>query len=311
MSSKTYWENVPYTDLINDFFGAKPKDVDGIANTSAMYYREFLLKKVFAILEWKNLPEIWDVDYMNSVLFIDGHFIITDTSAGVLPLKSGLTGINFFEEPTKAIVANPVLGNFERVIDETCAVVRLQYNYCGIEKMLRRYSCLLAMCDSSIAVNLMNSKVTFIGLANGKKQADSMKLMYDQLSCGEPAVFVNDDTINESKFFFNHVRENFVANDIQDLKRSIVAEFLSEIGINNQNIEKKERLITDEVNANNEEISCNVEHWIVNIRKGIEKANELFGLNIEVNIKNFEPVVTQPQTSADRQEGSETNEEAD
>lgn len=293
MSHATYWDNVPYTDLINDFFATRPKDVDGVANLSALYYREFLLKKVFAILDWKNIPENWDVDYMNEHLFLDGLFIITDTSAGVLPLQAGLSGINVFNHPTHAIVANPVLGSFDRIIDETCAVVKLQYNYTGIDKMLRRYSCLLAMCDSSIAVNLMNSKVTFIGLADSKQQSDDMKLMYDKLSCGEPAVFVKKDQINESSFFFNHVKENYVAGDIQELKRSIISEFLSEIGINNNNIEKKERLITDEVNANNGEIRCNVQHWISNIKQGVEVANRLYGLGLDVSLKKFEEAPTQ------------------
>lgn len=295
MGLSDYWENVPYTDLVNDFFGARPKDVDGIANTSALYYREFLLKKVFAILEWKNIPDNWDVDYMNSHLFLDGLFCITDTSAGILPLSCGTTGLNVFNHPTKCIIANPVLGNFERVIDETCALIKLQYNYKGIDNMLRRYSYLLAACDSSIAVNLMNSKVTFIGLAEDKKQAESMKYMYDQISCGEPAVFVKKDQINETSFYFNHVKENFVANDIQELKRSIVNDFLSEIGINNQNFEKKERMITDEVNANNEEVSCNVTHWIENIKEGIDAANRLYSLGLSVDIKKFEPEVKTAQ----------------
>ena len=307
MSLATYWDNVPYTDIVDDFFATKPKDVDAIANTSAFYYREFLLKKVFAILDWKNIPENWELDYLNTHLFLDGHVIICDTAMGVLPLRSGLTGINVFEEPTKAIIANPVLGNFEKVIGETCALVKLQYNFKGIDTMLRRYSALLAMCDSAIAVNLMNSKVAFVGMASSKKQAESMKLMYDQISCGEPAVFVNENDITQSNFFFNHVKENFVATDIQDLKRSIVAEFLSEIGINNQNIEKKERLISDEVNANNEEISCNVTHWIENIKIGIDQANKLFGLNVEVDIKDFAPE-ERPQL---QEKGSEDNEETD
>lgn len=292
MSHANYWENVPYTDLINDFFAAKPKDVDGVANSSALYYREYLLKKVFAILDWKNIPKTWDVDYMNEHLFLDGLFIITDTSAGILPLAAGLTGINVFNHPTRAIVANPVLGNFERVIDETCAVVKLQYNYCGIDNMLRRYSYLLASCDSAIAVNLMNSKVTFIGLAESKQQSDDMKLMYDKISCGEPAVFVKRDQIDSNSFFFNHVKENYVASDIQELKRSIVSEFLTEIGINNNNFEKKERLITDEVNSNNEEINCNVEHWLNNIKEGVAVANRLFDLNIDVSLKNFGDALT-------------------
>lgn len=296
MSIHSYWENVPFTDLVNDFFAARPKDVDGIANASALYYREFLLKKVFAILDWSNVPDYWDIDYMNEHLFLDGMFCITDTSAGILPLSCGVAGLNVFNHPTRCIIANPVLGNFERTIDENCALVKLQYNFVGIDKMLRRYSYLLAACDSGIAVNLMNSKVAFIGLAENEKQAKSMELMYDQISCGKPAVFVKKDQISETSFFFNHVKENYVADSIQELKRAIVNEFLSEIGINNQNIEKKERLITDEVNANNAEISCNVQHWLDNINKGVDVANRLYNLGLSVNLRSFEEEGSQGQT---------------
>ena len=283
-----YWDNVPYADLVDEFFASRPKEVDGVANASALYYREFLLKKVYAIFEYNNMPDFWDLDYMQEGIFLDGKIIITDTSAGVLPLKCGLTGINVFNHPTRAIIANPVLGNFEKSLED-CSLVKLQYNYRGIDKLLRRYSYMLSACDSAIAVNLMNSKVAFIAMASDKKQAETMKLMYDEISCGKPAVFVSSNDIKESNFFFNHVKENFVATEIQDLKRDIVAEFLTEIGINNQNIEKKERLITDEVNANNEEISCNIEHWYTNIKAGIDKANELYGLDIKFKIKDYSP----------------------
>lgn len=281
------WENIPYSDLINEFFATKPSEVDGIMNKSSAYYQEFMIKKVLSIFDWGGIPDNWDPDYMQMHLFLDGSFIITDTEVGVIPLNAGLTGHNVFNQPTTAVVANVVLGNFERTIDETCALVKLQYNYCGIGNILRRYAAMLAMCDSSICVNLMNSKVSFIGLAESKAQANTMKKMYDDISCGKPAVFVKETQVNEASFFFNHVKENFVADTIQDLKRSIINEFLSEIGINNQNIEKKERLITDEVNANNDEIESNVTHWLLNIRKGLKKANELYGLNLSVKLRSF------------------------
>ena len=285
--SDTFWERIGFDDLKRNFFARKPKDVDGIANTSAFYYREWMLKKIFGRFEWRGVPDNWDLDYMQTALFIDGLFCITDTSMGILPLACGVAGINVFNHPTEAYIANPVLGSFRRVIDEDCAIVKLQYNYKGCGVMLDRYSALLAMCDSSIAVNLMNSKVTFVGLATSKAQAESFKQMYDKISMGEPAVFVNGDAINQEKFFFNNVKQNFVADDIQLLKRKLVNEFLSEIGINNANLDKRERLNSEEVRANNEEIYCNVEHWLENIEEGLEAANKLFDLDLSVRLKDF------------------------
>ena len=281
------WENVPFQDLIRNFFARKPKDVSGIANTSAAYYRQWMLKKIFGRFEFSGIPDNWDMDYMLECLFIDGLFCITDTSMGILPLQCGVTGINVFNKPTEAIIANPVLGNLRRIIDEDCIIIKLQFDYKGVGWMLDRYSARLAMCDSSISVNLLNSKVTFIGLASSKTQSESMKKMYDMISMGEPAVFVNGDQINQEKFFFNNVKQNFVADDIQLLKRKIVNEFLSEIGINNANLDKRERLNSEEVNANNEEMYCNVEHWLENIKEGLDGANRLYGLALDVKLKDF------------------------
>ena len=274
------WNEVRFEDLLSNFFARKPKEVDGLANTSAMYYRDWMIKKLLGRFEISGIPDNWDYDYFMTALFVDGLFTITDTEMGVLPLQCGVTGINVFNHPTEVNVANPVLGSFRRVIDEDCVVVKLQYNYKGVNTMLDRYAALLAMCDSSISVNLMNSKVTFIGLASSKAQAETMKKMYDDISMGKPAVFVRGDQVNGENFFFNNVKNSFVADDIQLVKRKLVNEFLTEIGINNANLDKRERLVESEVEANNSEILCNVQHWLDNIREGFYKANEMFGLSL-------------------------------
>ena len=77
--------DVPFSDLLNNFFARKPKDVDGVANTSNLYYREYLLKKILSRFEFSGLPEFWDVDYFLEVLFLDGKICITDTGLGVIP----------------------------------------------------------------------------------------------------------------------------------------------------------------------------------------------------------------------------------
>lgn len=280
--------DVPFQDLLNNFIAKKPKDVDGVANSSSIYYREWLLKKILSRFEFKNIPSFWDSDYFLEVLFLDGHVCITDTAMGVLPFKCGLTGIGVFEQPTKCIVANPVLGSFERTIDVDCALLRLQYNYGGAGWMINRYATLLAMCDSGVAVNLMNSKAAYVFKAASKGQADTIKKLYDNITAGQPAVFVGESGALNSENVFNlPVRENFVADDIQLLKRKIVNEFLTEIGINNANLDKRERLNTEEVNANNDEIYANIQHWFDNLKDGVERINKLYDLGISVSIRNF------------------------
>lgn len=280
--------SVPFRDLLNQFFARKPSDVDGVANTSHLYYREFLLKKILSRFEFDGIPSGWELDYFLEHLFLDGKICITDTAMGVIPLKCGLTGIGVFEQPTTAIIANPVLGNLERTIDVDCAVVRIQYNYGGAGWIINRYATMLAMCDSAVAVNLMNTKVTYVFKANSKAQAATMQKMYDDITMGKPAVFVGDNgALSNENVFVMPAKQNFIADDVQLLKRKIINEFLTEIGINNTNLDKRERLTDDEVNANNDEVLANIQHWYDNISDGIEKANKLFNLDLSVKVREF------------------------
>ena len=59
--------------------------------------------------------------------------------------------------------------------------------------------------------------------------------------------------------------------------------FDTEIGIPNANTDKRERLVTDEVNANNVETASRCEMWLESIKAGMEKANNMFGLSLDVD----------------------------
>lgn len=257
-------------------------------------YRNWCLKKLFGAFDFGGIPETWDYDYWLTNLFMHGYIAITDTSIGVIPLRCGVTGINAFDHPTQAIFANPVLGNFERNLfgdnpATDCALVKLQYDYNGAMPIVDRYSALLALCDNSIAVNLRNSKVAFIGFVSSKQQAASLEKMYASIDSGKPAVYVKrGDGLTSEDIYYNHVRETYIANDVQLLKQSIKNDFLTEVGLNNANTDKRERLVVDEVNANNNEIQANVQHWLDNIKEGLTRANKLFGLNLSVKLRKFD-----------------------
>ena len=273
------------SDMMRDFTSTYPKKVDP-ASTSFSYYCRTLFRKAMSIYEFSGMPEYWDYDYFVSKLLANGFIAITDTELGVLPLECGVSGINVFNHPTDVIIANPVLGSLRRVIDESAALVKIAYDYRGILDIVYRYAYMLSECDSSISVNLMNSKVAFIGLCETKQTANSMKSMYDMISRGDPAVFVKGSQINQDTILYNHVKENFIAGDLQMLKRKIMSEFLTEIGVNNANTDKRERLTDNEVEANDSEIQLNAGYWLDNIREGLNKANQLYPLNLSVKLKN-------------------------
>lgn len=280
-------KSVSYSDLIRNFFARKPKEVDGVANTSQTYYRQYLLKKILSRFEFKNIPEKWELDYFLWHLFVDGAICITDTEVGIIPQKCGLTGIGIYEQPIECIIASPVLGSFRRTIGEDCEIIKLQYDYQGVNWILDRYSALLAMCDSSIAVNLMNTKATYIFKCANKGQSETIKAMYDEITCGKPATFIGETAFDKESIYIMPAKQNFIADDVQLLKRKILNEFLTDIGINNTNLDKRERLTDDEVNANNDEVKANVQHWLDNIKEGLTRVNDMYSLDLDVDLREF------------------------
>ena len=270
-------------DLRRKFFRSSPKDVDAQMNESTFFYKERMLRKIYELFSF-TVPEEWDLDYFRQHLFLDGYVGVTDTALGVLALKCAASGYNVFERPTKLIFANPVLGNFDRSIGTDCEVIRLQYNWLGIMPILDKYAYLLAMCDSAVSVNLMNSKVAFIATAEGKAAAETIKTAYQQISEGNPFVCMSKDSVDSISWELLNVKNTFIGNDVSLLKQTIWNEFLTEIGIPNMNRDKRERMITDEVNANNTETAFSVSHWEETIRAGMEKCNDMFGLSLAVKV---------------------------
>ena len=278
-----------YDDLLRNYFSLNPKDVKGLNNTSVMYYTKWALKKLFGVYKFDGLPDGWDIDYMKECLFIEGKFCITDTRLGVLPLRCGVSGINVFSHPTDCVIANPVLGSFEKKIDIDCALVKLQYDYIGVMDIINRYAVMLSICDSAIAVNVLNSKVAAVFGAETKAEAESYKRMYDQIAAGKPAVFIGDGLAKKlsERMLFNQVKQQYVADDIEDLKQQIINDFLSDIGIHNANTEKRERMVQNEVMSNRQEVRSGAEHWIENVNEGLNVANRLYGLSLAFKMADW------------------------
>lgn len=284
---KEYVADKQFQALKREFFAKVPEDVDGVFNSSTLFWRDYLYRLLFGVFDFEGIEENWDKGYMLTSLFQHGMFCITDTEMGVLPLICGIWGHNVFHRPSKVNIANHVLGSFTRTIDVDCALIHLQYNYTGIDRLIQRTATMLAMCDSSIAVNLMNSKVAFIGFADNKAEATTMQKMYDTISAGKPAVFVRKQQVSKNDIYYNHVKNNFVADLVQDSQRTIIDQFLNAIGIANSNSDKKERLIVDEVTSNNSEVEASAEHWLETVNRELEKANKMYSLNLKFIRKKF------------------------
>mgnify|MGYP004527738003 CR=1 FL=1 len=281
-------QEIRYTDLVNQYNSAKPSDVHMRDALSYHFYYNALLHLCYSIFEFDNLPDNWDRDYMLNQLFIRGGFCVCNTELGVLPLMASTSCYNVYNKPTKCLIANNVLGSFEKIIGKDCVYVNLGWEFdyfITLSPVINLYAGKLANCDGAIATNLMNSRVSLLFVGNDNAEIASMKKAYDNFTKGDPAIFLKTkSTINKPDLFFNNVKNTYIVDELQDSKDDIYNEFLTYIGINNANTNKKERMNVDEVNVNNQSCSSHVFSWYYNVKKEIDRVNEMFGLDIQVRL---------------------------
>ena len=253
------------------------------------YFTKYLLQKAMSVFEW-DLPETWNKDYFLYVLYCWGYVAVVNTDKfGVIPQGCGLKGYDVFYAPTHAVIANPLLsGILEPRIGTQCELLKLQPDFSGILDLVGHYAEQMALASQSVSVNLLNSKLSYVFTAKTKALAESLKKMYDQIASGEPAVVIDSRLKNAAdgeetwKAFEQNVGGNYIVTDLLADLRKIEAMFDTEIGIPNANTDKRERLIQDEVNANNIETYSKCAMWLENLQDACKRVNDMFGLSISV-----------------------------
>lgn len=281
--------------MVNKYLTPNPKDVEGLNNSSYFFYREQLLMKIMGMYRFSNVPEHWDIAYLKAHLIQDGIVCVTEKNGVVWPLQTGIAGINVYNQPTECIIANPILGSFRKTIGEDCVLLnllRINDYYYTYNRLLTRYALLLAQVDGSLNTTLINSRTNIVFECDTNAEVKSAQKIYDDVSMGKPAIFYNKSGGELPKnHLINNVKQTYIGQELLDTKRTIMNEFLTEVGINNVNSEKRERLITDEANANNDEINVSIDMIIEHLQECLDKANAMFGLNVKVEKRESEKEV--------------------
>ena len=253
------------------------------------YFTKYLLQKAMSVFEW-DLPATWNKDYFLYVLYCWGYVVVINTDKfGVIPQGCGLKGYDVFYAPTHAVIENPLLtGILEPRIGTQCELLKLQPDFSGILDLVGHYAEQMALASQSVSVNLLNSKLSYVFTAKTKALAESLKKMYDQIASGEPAVVIDSRLKNAAdgeetwKAFEQNVGGNYIVTNLLADLRKIESMFDTEIGIPNANTDKRERLIQDEVNANNIETYSKCAMWLENLQDACKRVNDMFGLSIAV-----------------------------
>lgn len=254
-------------------------------NVTYMQYFNRLTELAISMFEWQNLPPSVDPRYIELHLFQNGSMVyFNDDVIGNLCLDCLPNG-NF------DVYGNPVLrrayssyNNYQRELNEDNSVI-IWNNYLRTNSItdIKMFSRRLYLLDRVIDVNA-NAQKTPVLIQGTEKQRLTLLNLYKEFDGNSPFIF-GDKNLDLNALKSLNTGAPYVADKIYQLKTQIWNEALTYLGISNINIQKKERLITDEVTRTQGGTIASRYSRLQARRDAVEKINAMFGTNISVDYR--------------------------
>lgn len=285
-------QDIPvFYDYLNahDSF-VQPGTVHSQNTVMVRYFKRYLLDRAISVFKW-TMPEHWIKPYVLYTLYVCGFFAVINTDKyGVIPQNCGLTGRGVQYEPTHVLITNPLLAGIrEPRIGEECALIQLRPDYGGILDLVNDYAEQMALTSELLSLNTLNSRLSYVFGANNKRAAESFKKAMDELYMGNPMTVIDKDLLTNDgqpawQLLLPNVGANYVAGEILENLRKLECKFNNEIGLPaNLATDKKERIISAEVEANDTETYGRAAAWLEILQKGCKQASDMFGIELSVD----------------------------
>ena len=285
------------------------KSVAQIANNmtfSYYYYKLMLIARSLFI--WENLPNNMDERWIEKYLFTSGKCIFyKDPVMGYM--VAGLAqqgGINCYGDPTSVapVAENYVYSGEQLINGENCYVIRNNDLMLPTFPTIRFYSYKLSNLDRAIDTNVEAQKTPII-IRCSDRQRLSLKNAINQRRDNEPVIWSTDQANIADMVDTLQLNIPAVFKDLQTQKHMVLNEVFTDLGINNANMDKRERMVANEVEANNEQVKA-AEDVMLKVREeACKQINRIFGLNISVKRRKLEEIPEYEMINKDEYEGVE------
>lgn len=248
-----------------------------------------------SMFEWVNLPKSMNSRYLELSLYYNGKAALLKTRkygfintkcAGTgyvniygLPTKLNCYSYNFNEQRELYIGLNPLDSEEDKENKEYKECILVQNNWEALPTVssMELFAWRLYQASRVCDVNIEAQKTPVLLVAD-ETQRLFLENLYQQYNGNQPFIFGDKDQLGEKTIRSINTQAPYVADKITEYKKEIWNEALTFLGVNNIMLEKKERLVTDEANSNNELINLNLESFLAPRLEACKKFNEKFGL---------------------------------
>ena len=267
----------------------KMTETDIAMNINNLTYIDYLNRlKLIAtsLFTWKGLDEVAGFGasrFLELVLYENGRAcFVKDKEKGYLALRVNPSDkLNVYMLPEK-VMAWSLGYNKDYLFDD---VIYIMNNNLEIptSQSLQLFAYRLYETERTIDTNLIAQKTPVL-IEGDTKTILTLKNVYMQYSGNTPFIFGNKQFDISNKLNVLKTDAPYLIDKLEDHKHEIWNEALTYLGIDNANTDKKERLITSEVESNDDLINYYLNCFYKTRKDACDRINEKYNLNIELSL---------------------------
>ena len=261
---------------VKSYKGGKPQFKNAFA-----YWRSQLFNKVNKLYTWENLPTSIPQKEIETRLILHGKCgIIKGNEGDLLAVDISMYGItNYYDEWTTFNYTTPKQ-NGRRKIGKTGVVIDNDTLRNPIIPIIDRYAMMLSHAEITLVNALVNGRAQKTAVASSNKMADDIRKYQNKLYDGSNDVIV-DRAFLGAEFHDNDTNSLNQLKTIYDTRQAILYSFYEDLGIK-KNQQKRERLVSDEVSADNTLLKLNILDMTDARQKACREINKIWGTNVSV-----------------------------
>lgn len=248
----------------------------------------YMLNRSNVMFKYHNLPDTIPASELEKMIQANGFAVIGKINGELYALNAGLGGEpDVYNNPTEAIVSVPAFNyNATWKIGKDCEVITNDTMHMGLIPLFAKYCTLMNENEISIMLSVINQRISFLLSANDDNTIASAKQLLKDIEAGKQGV------VSDSKVFDSFKAQALTKNagtgitDLIELEQYLKASMFNEIGLNANYNMKRERLSESEVEMNGDNLYPLVDDMASNRKSGVERVNNLFGTDIQVEFNS-------------------------
>ena len=258
--------------------------VNSKAENLAMLNRQMLVKTL-SMFEWENLPPTIPKKELERQLQTMGYSFITEVKGKLYAFTGGLGGeVDEYNNPTEITINNVAL-NFNKTLSlkDDGVLICNDDLMIGLLPVFNRYNSMIVENDINLSMLGLSSRSQILLTASDTKSKASAELFLKRLTDGELSVIGENPIFDGVKALSLNTNSNNNFNSLIEYNQYLKGSLYNEVGIQANTVMKRERVNSEEVNANNDLLFPFIYNMLENRLNAITQLNEKYSLEIAVD----------------------------